>query len=69
MLYYGKKKKSPDQKTTIYLNGRFVGQHSDGVNLAKRLREKRRSNELNPQVNVYYNSKLDELHIITDKEE
>ena len=33
------KKKSPDQKTTIYLNGRFVGQHSDGVNLAKRLRE------------------------------
>jgi DNA-directed RNA polymerase subunit B' len=62
-----KKKRSPDDKSTIYLNGKLVGYHQDGENLVKRLRERRRVNELNNQVNVYYNKKLNELHIITDK--
>ncbi len=53
--------------TSIYLNGRFAGSHPDGANLAKRLRERRRMNELNTQVNIYYDKKLNELHIITDK--
>ncbi|MFH1520357.1 MAG: DNA-directed RNA polymerase subunit B [Candidatus Micrarchaeota archaeon] len=61
-----KKRKAPD-KTTIFLNGRIVGTHPDGKSLASRLRERRRTNELSNQVNIYYNSKLNELHILTDK--
>lgn len=61
------KSKKPAGKTSVYLNGRFVGNHPDGKNLANRLRERRRINELNYQVNIYYNKKLNELHIISDK--
>jgi DNA-directed RNA polymerase subunit B len=61
-----RKKKAPD-KTIIFLNGRIVGNHPDGKSLANRLRERRRTNELSNQVNVYYNNKLNELHILTDK--
>jgi DNA-directed RNA polymerase subunit B' len=53
--------------TSVYLNGRFVGSHPDGMNLAKRLRERRRMNELNGQVNIFFDRKLNEMHIITDK--
>jgi DNA-directed RNA polymerase subunit B len=62
-----KKIKKPSQDTAIYLNGRHVGFHPDGSNLAKRLRERRRMNELNSQINIYFDRKLNELHIITDK--
>lgn len=55
------------EKTSVYLNGKFIGYHSDGKSLAQRLRERRRMNELNYQVNVYYNSKINELHILCDK--
>ncbi|MFH1785792.1 MAG: DNA-directed RNA polymerase subunit B [Candidatus Micrarchaeota archaeon] len=61
-----RKKKTPD-KTTIFLNGRIVGNHPDGKSLSNRLRERRRMNELSNQVNIYYNNKLNELHILTDK--
>ena len=40
-----KKRSGADQKTSIYLNGKFIGVHGDGASLAQRLREKRRSNE------------------------
>ncbi len=59
--------KRPIGKTSIYLNGRFVGYHPDGKNLATRLRERRRMNELNYQVNIFFNRKVNELHIIADK--
>ena len=62
-----KSKKLPSGPTDIYLNGRLVGTHTDGANLAVRLRERRRMNELNNQINIYYNSKLNELHVFTDK--
>jgi len=62
-----KRKRAEGAKTSIYLNGKFVGVHPNGPELAHRLREKRRMNELNYQVNVYYNRKVDELHIITDQ--
>lgn len=55
------------EKTAIFLNGRMVGYHADGKSLASRLRERRRMNELSNQVNIYYNSRLNELHILTDK--
>ncbi|MBU0527720.1 DNA-directed RNA polymerase subunit B [Candidatus Micrarchaeota archaeon] len=60
------KKKKPE-KTSIFLNGRLVGTHPDGKSLANRLRERRRMNELSSQVNIYYNRRLNELHILTDK--
>ena len=62
-----KKRRISSEKTAVYLNGKKVGYHNDGVSLAQRLREKRRINELNTQVNVYYNKRLNELHIISDK--
>ncbi|MFZ5500607.1 MAG: DNA-directed RNA polymerase subunit B, partial [Candidatus Micrarchaeota archaeon] len=61
-----RKRKAPE-KTIILLNGRMVGTHPDGKSLAQRLRERRRMNELSSQVNVYYNARLNELHILTDK--
>ena len=60
-------KKKKLGKSDIYLNGRHVGSYPDGANLAKRLRERRRMNELNSQINIYFNRKQNELHIITDK--
>ncbi len=62
-----KKKSVGNGKTSVYLNGKFVGYHPDGKNLVKRLRERRRMNELNGQANLYYNEKINELHITTDK--
>jgi len=66
MVVKKKKRKIPD-KTSIFLNGRMVGYHPDGKSLANRLRERRRMNELNNQVNIYFNPKVNELHLITDK--
>ncbi|MBN1169802.1 DNA-directed RNA polymerase subunit B [Candidatus Micrarchaeota archaeon] len=60
-------KKKRSEITNIFLNGRQVGSHPDGRSLAKRLRERRRMNELSSQVNIYYNLRLNELHILTDK--
>ena len=59
--------RSADARTSIYLNGKLVGTHPNGRDLVNRLREKRRMNELNHQVNVYYTERSDELHITTDK--
>lgn len=61
------RRKMMNEKTQVFLNGRFIGAHTDGANLVKRLRERRRMNELSNQVNVYYNNRLNELHILTDK--
>ena len=62
-----KLRRHANEKTAIYLNGRLVGYHPDGYSLSKRLRERRRMNELSSQVNVFYSSKLNELHILSDK--
>ncbi|HSB47429.1 MAG TPA: DNA-directed RNA polymerase subunit B [Candidatus Bilamarchaeum sp.] len=62
-----RKRRAAPERTVIFLNGRIVGNHSDGASLANRLRERRRTNELSNQVNIYYNRKLNELHILTDK--
>jgi DNA-directed RNA polymerase subunit B' len=62
-----KKRRFVPARTAIFLNGRFVGDHPDGESLANRLRERRRMNELSSQVNIYYDGRLNELHILTDK--
>lgn len=65
-MLMAKHRKIPE-KTSVYLNGRLVGYHPDGKSLAIRLRERRRMNELNTQVNIHYNMSVNELHLITDK--
>lgn len=62
-----RRRRLASEKTVIFLNGRLVGNHPDGKSLANRLRERRRMNELSNQVNIYYSSRLNELHILTDK--
>ncbi|MBI5227433.1 DNA-directed RNA polymerase subunit B [Candidatus Micrarchaeota archaeon] len=62
-----RKRKSIPELTSIFLNGRLIGTHADGKSLATRLRERRRMNELSNQVNIYYNARLNELYILTDK--
>ena len=67
MIFMVKVKRPKSTKTSIYMNGKFVGYHPDGKSLAQRLRERRRMNELNYQVNIYYKGKVNELHIVSDK--
>jgi len=67
MVVKRRRRKAVPERTIIFLNGRAVGTHPDGRSLSNRLRERRRSNELSNQVNIYYNDKLNELHILTDK--
>ncbi len=63
-----KKKTAKPEKvnTAVYVNGNLLGFHPDGSGLAARLREKRRMNELNYEVNVFYNDRTNELFISTD---
>ncbi len=58
---------NPLAYTQVYINGSFVGFHKDGKLLAERLREKRRNNEIDYQVNIYYKEKTKELFINTDR--
>ena len=53
-------------KTSVYLNGRFVGFVEDGEKLAKEVREKRRAGEADQQANVAHYEKTNEVFINTD---
>lgn len=55
-----------NKKTLVYVNGKLVGEYDKPEDLVKRLREKRRTNELNYQVNIYHNSRTNEVFINTD---
>ena len=63
-----KKSKAEEKKqqTAIYVNGNLIGFHSDGAALAARLRDKRRTNELNYETNIFYNDRTREVFINTD---
>lgn len=56
-----------DKKTPIYLNGKIVAHCNDGEKVANDIRNMRRSNQLNYQVNIYYDDLLNEVHIYTDR--
>ncbi|MEM4296360.1 MAG: DNA-directed RNA polymerase subunit B [Candidatus Anstonellales archaeon] len=58
---------NPSKYAHIYVNGDFIGFYQDGNALAQRLREKRRNNEIDSQVNIYYREKTNELFINTDR--
>lgn len=50
----------------IYVNGKRVGSYDKPEDLVKRLRDKRRTNELNYQINIYYNKRTNEVFINSD---
>jgi DNA-directed RNA polymerase subunit B len=58
---------NPIKYCSIYINGTFIGFHPDGKSLANRLREKRRNNEIDYQVNIFFRDKTNELFINTDR--
>ncbi|MCX6768895.1 MAG: hypothetical protein NTY83_03610, partial [Candidatus Micrarchaeota archaeon] len=61
-----KKKKRKRGKCAIYVNGNLVGFHQDGAGLVTRIREKRRTNELNYEINAFFNERANEIYINTD---
>ncbi len=54
-------------KTTVFLNGRFVGFTENGEKLARDIREKRRSGNLPPELNVAFYKSSQEVFINTDE--
>ncbi len=55
-----------NKKAAVYVNGKFVGEYDKPDDLVKRLREKRRTNEINYQVNVFHNRRTGEIFINSD---
>ena len=63
-----KKKTEAEQKeVTVYLNGKIVGKHPDGMEFVKTIVNKRRRGEIQHEVNVEYHPKISELYINTDR--
>ncbi|HEV8289887.1 MAG TPA: DNA-directed RNA polymerase subunit B [Candidatus Norongarragalinales archaeon] len=54
-------------KSSIFLNGRFFGFHEDGGKLAAEIREKRRSGDIEPETNVAFYKRTNEVFINNDE--
>jgi len=61
-----KKARAPGQKSSVFLNGRLVGFHENGKELASNLRSLRRDGAISSEVNISYNSQSDEIFINSD---
>ena len=57
---------SDTDNTAIYVNGILIGFYDDPASLVEKIKELRRTNELNHEVNIYYNKKTNEVFINTD---
>ncbi len=53
-------------KSSIYVNGKFIGFHDNGEKLVKELRDMRRSTELPTEMNVAFYKRTNEVFINTD---
>ena len=62
----GKENKSAE-KCYVYLNGVAIGTVNDPVEFTKSVREARRNGRISGEVNIAYLSKINEIHINTDK--
>ncbi len=54
-------------KSSVFLNGRFVGFHDNGGKLAEEIRDRRRKAEVDSQLNVCFYEKTNEIFINTDE--
>lgn len=53
--------------TEVYLNGKFVGTLEGHLDFLSRVIEERRKGKLSPEVNIYYNEKMDEICVESSK--
>ncbi len=53
-------------KSSVFLNGRFVGFHDKGEKFVDELRSMRRNGEMDPQANVAFSPKTNEVFINSD---
>lgn len=55
------------EKVSVFINGRFIGFAEDGFKLAREIREKRRSGEIDFQTNVAFYKSTNEVFINSDE--
>jgi len=60
-------KRQKTSETRVYLNGDLVGLYDDAGRLVDEVRERRRNGELSPEVNVRYDSDMNEVIINSDE--
>jgi len=58
--------KEEKKEVTVYLNGRIIGRHTDGNELAKKIIELRRSGEINHEINLEFHKNVGEFYINSD---
>ena len=56
-----------EEKCYVYLNGKPMGNVENGRAFAQEIRKNRRMGLISGEVNVAYNKKLNEVHILTDR--
>lgn len=53
-------------RARVFVNGEFVGTHSDPISLAKDMRRLRRGGKISNQINVSFFARTNEILINTD---
>ena len=54
------------KKSKIYINGKIIGTCDDPEDFVRSMREKRRSGEISPEMNITHYQETDEIYVFTD---
>lgn len=54
------------KKSKIYINGKIIGTSDDPEDFVRSMREKRRTGEVSPEMNITYYKETDEIFLFTD---
>ena len=54
------------KKSKIYINGKIIGTCDDPEDFVMSMREKRRSGEVSPEMNITHYHETDEIYLFTD---
>ena len=54
------------KKSKIYINGKIIGTCDDPEDFVTSMREKRRSGEVSPEMNITHYHETDEIYLFTD---